>query len=178
MIREEIILVPCSHFHKGFLEKIVQRVGYEYNCGVNIADVRIQISEAYDPGRRQYNADKLMKILSSCAISESSAKIIGLFDVDLFIPILTYIFGQAQLDGRYAIASTYRLKNERYGIESDDELMQERFVKEVIHELGHTMGLLHCYNPVCVMRSGTYLEDIDQKESARCNSCRSLTQAI
>lgn len=178
MFCEEIILVPCGHFDKRLLAKIAQRVGHEFNCQVKSTDVRIQIGEAYDPGRRQYNGDKLLRIFSSCVLSGNSAKIIGLFDVDLFVPILTYIFGQAQLNGKYAIASTYRLKNERYGIESDDELMQERFVKEVIHELGHTLGLLHCYNPVCVMRSGTYLEDIDQKESTLCNTCRNYTQAI
>ncbi|HAQ64781.1 MAG TPA: hypothetical protein DCR43_02845 [Bacteroidales bacterium] len=178
MIHQDIILVPCGHFEKRFLETIARRVGFEFNCPVNTVEVRIELGDAYDPGRRQYNADKLLKALSSLVLANNSSKIIGLFDVDLFIPILTYIFGQAQLSGRYAIASAYRLKNERYGMKSDDVLLQERFIKEVIHELGHTMGLVHCYNPVCVMRSGTYLEDIDQKGSTRCYACRKITQVL
>ena len=97
-----------------------------------------------------------------------------LFQVDLFIPILTYIFGQAYLGGRTAIASSYRLKNESYGMTIDDKLLLGRFTKEVIHELGHTFGLIHCQNPLCVMRSSTYVEDIDQKERHLCPICRSL----
>jgi archaemetzincin len=92
--------------------------------------------------------------------------------VDLFIPILTYIFGQAFLNGRTGIASFYRLANERYGMKSDDNFIPDRFMKEVIHELGHTFGLIHCHVPTCVMRSSTYVEDIDQKSANLCTKCR------
>ena len=79
--------------------------------------------------------------------SSDSFKTIGLFSVDLFIPILTFIFGQAMLNGRTGIASLYRLSNERYGMPMDETLLLDRFKKEVIHELGHTFGLLHCPDP-------------------------------
>ena len=101
-----------------------------------------------------------------------SLKTIGIFNVDLFVPILTFIFGQAFLGGHAGIASLYRLGNERYGIPKDSELTLDRFRKEVIHELGHTFGLIHCVNPACVMRSSTYVEDIDQKEAHLCSRCR------
>jgi len=99
-----------------------------------------------------------------------------LFSVDLFIPILTYIFGQAYLNGRTGIASLYRFSNERYGMKKDDKILLDRFRKEVIHELGHTFGLIHCHIPVCVMRSSTYVEDIDQKSPNFCAGCRSKLQ--
>jgi archaemetzincin len=101
-----------------------------------------------------------------------SSKILGLFNVDLFIPILTFIFGQAYLNGRTGIASLYRFSNERYGMTGDNQFLAERFKKEVIHELGHTFGLIHCHNQTCVMRSSTYVEDIDQKEQSFCPICR------
>jgi archaemetzincin len=99
-------------------------------------------------------------------------KVVGLFNEDLFIPILTYIFGQAFLNGRAGIVSINRLSNERYGIKADETLLADRFRKEVIHELGHMFGLIHCHDPVCVMRSGTYVEDIDQKSHNLCSKCR------
>jgi archaemetzincin len=99
-------------------------------------------------------------------------KTIGLLDVDLFIPILTYIFGQAVFKGNTGIVSLYRLKNEQYGMKPDEDLLFQRFKKVIIHELGHTFGLVHCYNPTCVMRSSTYVEDIDQKDPGLCLSCR------
>lgn len=104
--------------------------------------------------------------------SDDSIKTLGIFNVDLFIPILTYIFGQAFLNGRAGIASIYRLRNERYGIKANEQIFTDRIRKEVIHELGHTFGLIHCQNPDCVMRSSTYVEDIDQKSHQLCGNCR------
>ena len=98
-------------------------------------------------------------------------KTIGLLRVDLYIPILTYIFGQSVLNGSTGIVSLYRLRNELYGLEQDDRLLTERFRKVIIHELGHSLGLIHCLNPICIMRSSTYVEDLDQKKLEFCNKC-------
>jgi archaemetzincin len=110
--------------------------------------------------------------------STDSAKTLGLFNVDLFIPILTYIFGQAILKGRTGIASLYRFSNERYGMDTNDDFILERFQKEVIHELGHTFGLVHCHLPTCIMRSSTYVEDIDQKSANLCIGCRNEMKSL
>ena len=87
----------------------------------------------------------------------------GLFYVDLFIPILTYIFGQAFLGGRTAIASIYRLSNERYGLKEIDNYLLTRFTKEIIHELGHTFGLIHCHVPACVRVPAPMLKVLTKK---------------
>lgn len=168
-----ITFIAFGQFGKGILEKIAESVAREYNCKVQIKESHIDLIESYDPLRRQYNGDRLLKQVEAL-ISPFSFKTIGLFKLDLYIPILTYIFGQAQLGGQTAIASLYRLSNERYGIKADNELLYERFQKEVIHELGHTYGLIHCPVSTCVMRSSTYVEDIDQKEMHLCISCKSL----
>jgi archaemetzincin len=104
--------------------------------------------------------------------SADPCKTIGLFSVDLFIPVFTYIFGQAYLNGRAGIAFLYRLTSELYGIRKDDDLLLQRFSKEVIHEPGHMFGLTHYTDRLCVMRSGTYIEDIDLKTSEFCRICR------
>jgi archaemetzincin len=166
-----ITILSFGRFERGFLEKISEVVMQEYNCTVTIKEAHVDISEYYDPVRRQYNGNKLLNEVASLNIAGNS-KTIGLFSVDLFIPILTFIFGQAQLGGRSAIASQYRLSNERYGMPVDENLLLQRFAKEVIHELGHTLGLIHCHTPTCVMRSSTYVEDIDQKEAQLCAKCR------
>ena len=166
-----ITFVSFGLFDREFLEKISDAVAREYNCTVVIKDAYVDISVHYDPARRQYNGDHLLKLVHAMQFDESP-KVIGLFNVDLFIPILTYIFGQAQLGGRSGIASMYRLSNERYGIANDDAVLLERFKKEIIHELGHMFGLIHCHTPTCVMHSSTYVEDIDQKEQQLCGKCR------
>jgi archaemetzincin len=171
MSAASITILSFGFFEKGFLDKISKAVMHEFNCSVFGKEAHVDISEFYDPGRRQYNGDKILKKVDSLN-GQGNAKTIGLFNVDLFIPILTYIFGQAQLNGKTAIASQFRLSNERYGMPADDNLLLQRFTKEVIHELGHTFGLIHCHTPTCVMRSSTYVEDIDQKEMRLCIKCR------
>lgn len=172
-----ITLLAFGHFDKALLESISIGVKLEFDCAVAIKDAHVDIGEFYDPGRRQYNGDKLLKAISSID-NPNSLKVIGLFNVDLFIPILTYIFGQAQLGGRLGIASLYRLGNEGYGMKTDEKSLFIRFGKEVVHELGHTFGLVHCHVPTCVMRSSTYVEDIDQKEAHLCAKCRAAIGAI
>jgi archaemetzincin len=174
---QNITLVSFGYFEEDFLRKIAETVKYEFHFSVNIKEGHLDLSEFYDPGRRQYNGTKLLKVVES-DYSSDSQKTLGLFNVDLFIPILTYIFGQAYLNGNTGIASLYRFSNERYGMNSDDKYILDRFNKEVIHELGHTFGLIHCHIPTCVMRSSTYVEDIDQKSANLCLKCQKELSSI
>ena len=168
---QNITLISFGYFEKDFLVKIADAVKQEFLCTVNLKEGRIELSDFYDPGRRQYDGIQLLKAVDSIFPSES-IKTVGLFNVDLFIPILTYIFGQAYLRGRTGIASTYRLRNELYGMKQNEELLNDRFRKVCIHELGHAFGLIHCHVPACVMKSSTYVEDIDLKDQNLCNKCR------
>jgi archaemetzincin len=171
MNHHNITLISFGQFDKDILEKICEAVRQEFYFSVMLKEGHLDLGEFYDITRRQYNGSMLLKQVNAMFLPDS-IKILGLFNVDLFIPILTFIFGQAFLGGRSGIASIYRLSNERYGINEDKVLLTERFKKEVIHELGHTFELIHCYNPACVMRSSTYVEDIDQKKQFLCHSCR------
>jgi archaemetzincin len=166
-----IILISYGQFDPDFLSSIAACITSEYQLPVVIEEKYIELTNFYDPARRQYDANKLLKEIDAISFFDS-IKRIGLFRVDLFIPILTYIFGQAFLNGKAGIASLYRLKNELYGIEPNDDLLLLRFKKVIIHELGHTFGLKHCHTPSCVMLSSTYMEDIDQKEISMCAKCR------
>jgi archaemetzincin len=168
-----ITLVSVGYIGEIFLKSVAEAAAREFCLQVNTREGYIDISEYFDPTRRQYNGTRLLKEIDTLFASDNT-KTIGLFSVDLFIPILTFIFGQAYLNGRSGIASYYRLSNERYGMEPDSILVAERFQKEVIHELGHTFGLVHCHVPTCVMRSSTYVEDIDQKDVSICSHCRTL----
>ena len=171
MDEQKIILVSIGYFERDLLIKVAEAVSYEFKYPVKIKEGHLDLSEYYDSGRRQYNAHKLLELVNALVLPEA-VKTIGLFNVDLFIPILTYIFGQAVLGGKTGIASLFRLSNERYGMTPDKDILLERFKKEVIHELGHTFGLIHCQNTECVMRSSTYVEDIDLKTLHLCPSCK------
>jgi len=168
---ENITLISFGYFENELLEMVVGDVEREFSLPVKIREGHLDLSEFYDSARRQYDGNRLIHKIEERFASDSE-KTLGLFNVDLFIPILTYIFGQAFLNGRSGIASIYRLSNERYGIKADEKVFLDRIRKEVIHELGHTFGLIHCRNTDCVMRSSTYVEDIDQKGAGLCSECR------
>jgi archaemetzincin len=166
-----ITLISFGYFRDNLPYKILKDVESEFSIQVITREGHLDISEFYNSNRNQYDGNLLLKEVEMLFAADSG-KTLALFNVDLFIPILTYIFGQAFLNGRCGIASVYRLRNEKYGMPSDDVIFQERVLKEVIHELGHTFGLIHCFNPECVMHSSTYVEDIDQKSRHFCRKCK------
>ncbi len=125
---------------------------------------------AYDPKRRQYQSVELMKRLSQIAPRDAS-RVLGVTDVDLSIPMLSFLFGQAQFDGPIAVVSMCRLHQEFYGLPADDSLLRERTAKEVLHELGHTFGLVHCSEPTCAMSLATHIELVDAKSEQYCARC-------
>lgn len=126
---------------------------------------------AFDASRGQYNSRILLaQLLNDCP--PETTRILGVTGEDLFIPVLTYVFGEAQLEGRAAVVSTYRLDSQIYGLPADRKLLFERLIKEAVHELGHTYRLFHCPRHPCVMMSSTYVEGIDQKSDRFCAICR------
>lgn len=130
----------------------------------------LELDSAYDASRKQSNSTALLaQVLQGK--EDFSKKRIALVDVDLFIPVLTFVFGEAQLNGTAAIVSTHRLSNQFYGLPKNHNLMLERLEKETVHELGHTFGLYHCHQFECVMRSSTYVEEIDMKRVYPCEAC-------
>ena len=168
---EHITLISFGYFGDNLPVKIGHDIESEFLIPVTTKEGHLDVSEFYNSTRNQYDGNLLLKEVEN-RFAANTHKTLALFNVDLFIPILTYIFGQAFLKGRCAIVSVYRLRNERYGIPSDEVVFQERVLKEVIHELGHTFGLIHCMDPGCVMHSSTYVEDIDQKSRHFCVKCK------
>jgi archaemetzincin len=92
-------------------------------------------------------------------------------DFDLYVPVLTFVFGEAQLNGKAAIVSAHRLYPEFYGLPPNEDLFLARLIKEMNHELGHTYGLRHCLNFECVMHSSSNVDEIDIKGEALCKKC-------
>lgn len=168
---ENITIILLGYPEKDFPEQILRQVESEFSFPTLLKEKYWDLSDYFEASRRQYNANRILEEMEHRFATEHD-KVIGLFNVDLFIPILTFIFGQAFLNGQSALVSAYRLRNERYGLAPDEKLFTDRLQKEIIHELGHCFGLIHCPNPDCVMHSSTYVEDIDQKSSSLCHTCK------
>ena len=166
-----IYIVPIQTKPRLWLKQLESGLHEAFGCMTRCIDMPIDLAAAFDPNRRQYNSSKiLLQIIS--APPPDADRVLAVADVDLFIPILTFVFGEAQLDGYAATVSLHRLNSKFYGLPENRDMLIERLVKESVHELGHTFGLLHCHQPGCVMASSTYVEDIDQKSAEMCEHCR------
>ena len=176
-------MTSAIHILNGLTSKIVQldrltrNVETVYRVPVSVIQSNLQLVRAFDQSRKQYNSTALLALLFNQS-DTPDVKSILIVDVDLFIPILTFVFGEAQLNGRAAVVSTHRLRNEFYGLTTDESVASVRLEKEVIHELGHTFGLYHCRQFECVMRSSTYVEEIDLKRAGLCTNCSSILRQL
>lgn len=130
----------------------------------------INLFEYYSEERDQYYSTKLLEY--SLLNYKENDKILTLTDFDLYVPVLTFVFGEAQLNGKAAIVSSHRLFPEFYGLPHNDELFFSRLIKEINHELGHTYGLRHCRLFECVMHSSSNVDEIDIKSENFCDQCR------
>ena len=130
---------------------------------------------AYDAVRGQFDSARILREVFDRRDAEAR-RILAVTRVDLFIPVLSFVFGQAQLEGPAALISLARLRQEFYGFPADGPLLLERTAKEALHELGHSFGLVHCPDPACVISLSSSIEQVDAKNGAFCPGCRSLLE--
>jgi archaemetzincin len=166
-------LLPIGSVDHALLDDLGLTLSEVLGVQCNTLPGRIDPELAFHGERQQYHSSELLRHMQSF-VSVESWRMLGVTDVDLYIPILTFVFGEAQVGGPCALLSTHRLRQEFYGLQPDCELFRQRLIKEAIHELGHTLNLTHCNDYRCAMASSHAVEWIDLKESSLCTSCRKL----
>jgi len=166
-----ISLVPVGPVQPGYLELLAQGLTSRLRVACWIQPEGLNGEFAYHPGRGQYHSTEILNRLLQDPPAESW-RILGVTGLDLFIPILTFVFGEAQLSNARAVVSTHRLRPEFYGLPKNHALLQERLLKEALHELGHTFGLRHCPDYLCAMSASHSVERIDLKLAEFCEACR------
>jgi len=165
----KITFEPLGHIADGITETLKDSVGRIFGCPTEIGSGFCDLSPAHDPARNQHLSSKLLALLTK---PQRNERVVGITEVDLFVPRLSYVFGEADPSSGRAIVSLCRLRQEYYGLSSDEAVCFERAVKEIVHELGHTFGLGHCPANRCVMHFSNSLADTDLKEAQFCTGCR------
>jgi len=151
------------------LTAVRERIGSEFGVAVRAMELP-GVEFAYDAGRDQYASGPVLELLSR-SLPSDALKLLAVTERDLFIPVLTFVFGHAQLGGRVAVVSLARLRQEFYGLAPDREALIERAHKEALHETGHLFGLVHCADRRCAMSLATNVRQIDGKDDAFCPQC-------
>jgi archaemetzincin len=170
----EIIIQPSNKLHIDILNLLVDSISKEFtNSKVTINPLlKFDIHDFISKGRNQLrSSDFLLWILEKLKPANEK-KILVICNIDAYSGDLNFVFGEADKGGRVAAIYLPRLKHEFYGLESNKLVFHERIVKEAIHELGHTFGLFHCNNKLCVMHFSNSLYDTDIKGKSFCSNCK------
>jgi archaemetzincin len=179
-----ILILPLGNADPDITRGLHASLAETFHAEVSEVECDLDLEQFFDAQRVQYNSTDIIHHISTNHIPASpgpagqdeSTKILAVSVEDLFIPILTYVFGEAELGGRVSLVSYHRLQPQRYGLSPDSRLLATRLRKEAVHELGHSYGLVHCLRIECVMHTSSYVEEIDLKGESFCDDCRRLLE--
>lgn len=126
--------------------------------------------EVYQPHRGQYDAGLILQHLALRPFP-LHLRILAVTDVDLCNPMLTYVFGEAELGRKFAVVSTFRLRESGDGTSAPPGVYYERLAKVALHEVAHTLSLYHCESPKCLMQVCRKVRDLDERDIGFCERC-------
>ena len=170
----KIIILPLDKLHNDILNLLVDSISKEFaNSKVTINSLlKFDIHDFISKRRNQLrSSDFLLWVLEKLKPANET-KILVICNIDAYSGDLNFVFGEAYKGGRVAAIYLPRLRQDFYGLESNKFVFHERIVKEAIHELGHTFGLFHCNNKLCVMHFSNSLYDTDIKGKSFCSNCK------
>jgi archaemetzincin len=168
--RSRIGILPFGDVPEITSKSIAGQILGQLRLPVDILPHLAPPSFALDERRLQYDAGSILKSME-CAPHDAYDKLIGVVDVDLFVPILTHVFGEAKQGGCCALVSIYRLKKNPDGSPAHTSIQLERAGKVALHELGHLFNLHHCLEERCLMHFSGGMEDLDRAPLYYCRYC-------
>ncbi|MBW1887961.1 MAG: archaemetzincin family Zn-dependent metalloprotease [Deltaproteobacteria bacterium] len=170
-----IVISPIGDLEDtSLLNQISREINRIFTHPTEIVPLLKDVNFALDPVRNQYHSTVILEKLERLS-SVNTMKVLGITMVDLFIPILTHVYGEAQLGGKACIVSTHRLK-EDLSLTGSRHIYYNRITKEAIHELGHTFNLRHCPDHFCIMHYCRTVKDVDGKSDQLCRYCKTLLE--
>lgn len=167
---QSILFLTIGAFPQAVASELVKQMSRKVSVACRLGSPPIKGDMPLLPDREQIDADELLKRLEMRYV-ENDTLLVGMTMRDLGVKIFTFVFGQARRNGFAALVSLARLRPEFYGLPSNPELTGRRSVAEILHELGHILGLMHCTDFDCVMHFATNVETIDLRGDDFCLKC-------
>jgi archaemetzincin len=165
-------LLPIGKIDGELLRDLELALSGSFRVPCDVINPALDPEFAFHGERQQYHSSEILYRMQNL-VSVDTWRVLGVTGVDLYIPILTFVFGEAQMGGPCSLVSFHRLRQEFYGLPLDHKILRDRLVKEAVHELGHTVNLTHCDDYGCAMAPSHAVEWIDLKNAQFCNDCRS-----
>jgi archaemetzincin len=164
-------VLPMGHMPDLLPQAVAAHVQGYLQWPAEVLEPRALPQSAHDPLRDQFDAGIILAALETNPLNGGS-KIIAVMEADLFLPIFTYVFGEARQGGQYALVSIHRLKPAARDTALSRDVVAERTAKVALHELGHLFNLVHCEDPRCLMHFSDDLESLDRLPFLFCRYCR------
>ena len=171
---QKIIISPIQNIDVCNYQLLGQEIHRTFGFQTEIKSLLQDVNFAYNLTRDQYHSTAILEKLASTSPSQA-IKVAAITNKDLFIPILTHVYGEAQIAGKACIVSTFRLQ-EGLSVATIEKEFENRIVKEVLHELGHTFNLRHCNDKSCIMHYCRSIRDVDRKSDQLCRYCKILME--
>jgi archaemetzincin len=166
-----IVLVPVGQVDEEILQLVSGPVEQVFARPIKIGAALPVPKYAFNPTREQYHSAAILKRVESIRSDKWSAAV-GITDLDLFVPEVSFVFGEADRSTRSAIISLHRMRSTLGSAPSRQDVLRRRFVSELIHQMGLIRGLAHCPNNRCVMFQSTSVQDTDKRGIQFCANCR------
>jgi len=166
----KIFIAPLKFSNKTLLQDVLSHLIQKSEYQTEEIFLDIKINDFYSHERKQYYSTGILEQAIKMT-DKYDGKVLLLTEVDLYVPVLTFLFGEAQLGGKHSLVSICRLHEEFYSGHGNYAMLLERTRKEIHHELGHNFGLRHCNDWDCVMHSSNGIEEVDIKGNFFCSDC-------
>jgi archaemetzincin len=174
-----IDLAPVGKCEFGLLDELARGLSAATGVRCRILPAELEADFSFHPEREQYHSSDILGRMNFSVDAQSpERRLLGVTSLDLYIPILTFVFGEAQLGGPCAVVSTHRLRQEFYGLPPDPVLLSDRLLKESLHEIGHMLALAHCEDYLCSMAPSHSVEWIDLKAPHFCSDCLARMESM
>ncbi len=172
----QIGIVPINTIESDFLSRLALCLEerFLFTCTVE-GTLRVPRS-ALNGVRKQMFLNTLISRVVSATQPLDGLRL-AITDFDLYKISHQFVFGDASEEHRVAIVSLHRLRNDFYGEKNDDNLLFQRTLKEAVHDLGHALGLKHCFDARCAMYFSNSIYDTDNKRSHFCETCEKRIRA-
>jgi archaemetzincin len=167
-----IAVSPVGRRTAALAPAVCKAIEHVYGRRTRVVPLLDSLDFAYDAQRGQFHSTPILERLAALA-PQWALRVLAITTDDLFIPILTHVYGEAQLGGTAAIVSIHRLSEGLPALDAD-AVFNTRLAKEAVHELGHTFDLRHCKDKACSMHYCRSLFDVDQKKKEMCRYCAVL----
>ncbi len=168
-------IIPIGHIDNKILQYTQMELEERFNVAIDIGRQLEEPAYAYHKHKKQYNSTKILKQIHNLRLTGYD-RILGIADVDMYIPERTFVFGGADVKKKVSVISLTRLRQEFYDQPENSALFKHRTIIEAVHELGHTYGLYHCKNNKCVMFLSNTIDDTDHKGAELCSNCENIME--